>query len=945
MRSLTLPEHLELLLSEEPVLDLYAVGPWRVPDGLADDVRERGRALAFSPEARSPRADLPPHFAPDATAVAADLFLLTSFLCGVSAVRGGSCQLLEFELFGLFSRDPQPPPVDADAWFAHGARWRPPGAWTFSDRARRQIAFDLAGRSLEVMEGITPLEARRQGLQALCARRMNPDGPTTADRSAGLDELEASWAASATDGELAVLPELAGPTGYLAWAYEGFGAAHQRLAGVVPGSTPLTQMTAELILQAGLTVPPGALAAATGSDGYLAVQEAAAPRDFKPAAWEAATRSWLARALAAGEIDACRLWLDMAVRLTGIMQGLPHEAASPVPCYVPVAGFQHDVRAFARPRRVPNILLTAITFRQEGSPPDPAADGNADSGLGEQPRGRAGQADDPVAELAALPGLSSVREQLEPLINAVRAERARRAAGIDLQPAWKNLVFTGPPGTGKTRVAATLGRIYRQIGLLPSENLIEITRADLSGDYSYETRRLVAEAMDRAAGGVLLISDAHLPGSTPTEDARALRLLEQQLTASRGGDLIVILAGPDQPVGRLLASRSSLARQFPAVIRFPLYTPAELAEVFAYRARQGGLTLTSEAAAKARILITEATRDAGSGAGSARLAVHWLDEAALRQGRRIMSPGADQDALGVITAEDIPSLSGSADGASQPGDPIAELDAMTGLRAVKEQVRLMAAEAQAEQLRRDAGMPERWPSRHMIFTGQPGTAKTTVARLIAAIYCQLGLLTTGHLVEVARADLVARYIGQTAPQVTEAVTRALGGVLFIDEAYTLTISSSDNDFGPEAIATLIKLMEDHRRDLVVIAAGYEAQMRQFLQANPGLASRIPRIVHFPGYADDELITIFGDMATQAGFHLADGVTGRLSAILAGTPRGDDFGNARYVRNLLDGAIAAQALRITTTSPSSAEIRTLRPEDLPSAPVRPSARDDAPGQYL
>lgn len=332
--------------------------------------------------------------------------------------------------------------------------------------------------------------------------------------------------------------------------------------------------------------------------------------------------------------------------------------------------------------------------------------------------------------------------------------------------------------------------------------------------------------------------------------------------------------------------------------------------------------------------------------GSARLAVQWLDEAALSQGRRVMRTGADQAALEVLTADDIPLLRGAThDTGSPPGDPIAELAAMTGLDAVKQQVRLLAAEAQAEQLRRDAGMPERLPSRHMIFTGQPGTAKTTVARLIAAIYSQLGLLTSGHLVEVARADLVGQYIGQTAPQVTAAVTRALGGVLFIDEAYTLAISASPNDLGPEAIATLIKLMEDHRRDLVVIAAGYEAQMRHFLQANPGLASRFPRVVHFPGYTDDELITIFTDMATQAGFHLAGGVTERLAAILARTPRGEDFGNARYVRNLLDDAIAAQALRITTTSTSSAEIRTLRPEDMPSGPARPPARDDSPGQYL
>jgi SpoVK/Ycf46/Vps4 family AAA+-type ATPase len=310
-----------------------------------------------------------------------------------------------------------------------------------------------------------------------------------------------------------------------------------------------------------------------------------------------------------------------------------------------------------------------------------------------------------------------------------------------------------------------------------------------------------------------------------------------------------------------------------------------------------------------------------------------------------MTTGTDPSGLTLLTDNDVPDVGSLGGATGLPGDPLAELDQMTGLAAVKQQVRLLVAEATAEQLRRDAGMPIRHRSRHMIFTGQPGTAKTTVARLIAAIYAQLGLLSSGHLVEVTRADLVGQYIGQTAPQVTEVVASALGGVLFIDEAYTLTMSTSGRDYGAEAIATLLKLMEDYRRDLVVIAAGYEHEMSRFLEANTGLASRFPTIVHFPGYTDDELTTIFATMAEGDGFVLADGVLAGLRAILTATARGPGFGNARHVRNLLDKTIAAQGLRITETGDDSAYVPELRPEDLPAMPGRPPADASQTGQYL
>ena len=222
-----------------------------------------------------------------------------------------------------------------------------------------------------------------------------------------------------------------------------------------------------------------------------------------------------------------------------------------------------------------------------------------------------------------------------------------------------------------------------------------------------------------------------------------------------------------------------------------------------------------------------------------------------------------------------------------------QLDGLTGLAAVKAQVRQLIDIVRAEQMRRAAGLPVSQVSRHLVFTGNPGTGKTTVARLLGQLYAAIGVLGTGQLIEVTRSDLVAGYVGQTAIKTTEAVQRALGGILFIDEAYTLTRpAGSGQDFGQEAVDTLVKLMEDHRDELVVIAAGYGQEMAQFISSNPGLPSRFPRMIRFPDHSTDELASIFTSMCERDKYQVSADALDGLRQYLARLPRTRQFGNGR-----------------------------------------------------
>jgi len=259
---------------------------------------------------------------------------------------------------------------------------------------------------------------------------------------------------------------------------------------------------------------------------------------------------------------------------------------------------------------------------------------------------------------------------------------------------------------------------------------------------------------------------------------------------------------------------------------------------------------------------------------------------------------------------------------------LAELDALVGLDAVKSEVRHQTQLLRIQALRGSKGLRNPDLTRHLVFVGNPGTGKTTVARLVAGIYQAVGLLPKGHLVECDRSELVAGYLGQTALKTAEVIERALGGALFVDEAYAL----AGDDFGSEAINTLVKEMEDHRDDLVVIVAGYPGPMETFLSSNPGLQSRFRLTLSFADYSDDELVEIFRRIAGSADFTPTAEALDVLRAILRATPRDEGFGNARFVRTTFESAIVRQAWRLRdATDPGIEQLRELRAEDLVANP--------------
>ncbi|MFI0367020.1 right-handed parallel beta-helix repeat-containing protein [Actinomadura sp. 1N219] len=553
-----------------------------------------------------------------------------------------------------------------------------------------------------------------------------------------------------------------------------------------------------------------------------------------------------------------------------------------------------------------------------------------------------------LAELEAMVGLDQVKDEIRKLVKFLRVAEQRRQAGLPQGPAMsRHLVFSGAPGTGKTTVARIYGRLLAALGAVPEGQFTEVSRADLVGKALGETTQKTNAVFAKALGGVLFLDEAYTLsrsfGGGSDFGQEAIDALVKLMEDHRD-EIVVVFAGYSAEMREFLAANPGLQSRISRTIEFENYGPAELTSIVGGLADQYGFDLAPGTREALLAHFGQVRRDENFGNGRE---ARRLFEAALEQ-QAVRVADLDDPAPGDLTLllpDDFDGVLDRGLGARFGGDArdtgqldgvLERLDGMVGLAEVKARVHDLLDVIAASRRRAQAGLPSDAAPGHLVFAGPPGTGKTTVARLYGELLAALGVLARGQLIEASRGDLVGRYVGHTAVQTTEVFQKARGGVLFIDEAYTLSRSGgggSGQDFGQEAIDTLVKLMEDHRDEVIVIVAGYTAEMDGFLAANPGLDSRFSGTITFPPYTADELVTILQTQAGSAGFELSADARDAVRAHLTAHADVYSQGNAREIRKLLETLKTAHARRLARleragTEPTLDDLRLLHPEDVP-----------------
>nr|WP_203611328.1 right-handed parallel beta-helix repeat-containing protein [Streptomyces cyaneofuscatus] len=557
---------------------------------------------------------------------------------------------------------------------------------------------------------------------------------------------------------------------------------------------------------------------------------------------------------------------------------------------------------------------------------DPAGSGAADGPAPDR-------ADGPLGALNALIGLENVKQQVRTLVNLTQLAQRREQLGMPAPPMSRHLVFAGPPGTGKTTVARLFGAILAELGSLRSGHLVEVSRADLVAQVVGGTAIKTSETFQRALGGVLFIDEAYTltadSGNGGADFGREAVDTLLKLMEDHRDDVVVVAAGYSREMDSFLSSNPGLASRFSRTVEFENYSVDDLVAIMESMCAQHQYELGEGTAEALAAHFGAMDRDAGFGNGRAARGV--FEEMVDRQAVRLSAQAqvSERD-LRLLLPDDVSATAAAtaSETAAPVDDPLTRLGDMIGLAEVKREVADLVNLITTARHRAAAGLPVPTLSNHLVFTGPPGTGKTTVARLYGEVLTQLGVLARGQLIEAARADLVGRYIGHTAQLTREVFEKARGGVLFIDEAYTLTPRGGGADFGQEAVDTLLKLMEDHRDEVVVIVAGYTDEMERFLASNPGLSSRFPRRIAFADYSSEELVTIVRTQAANMGYECGPGTGPLLKEYFDALPRDRSFGNARLARQVVESMVTRQAGRLSSlAAPTLDDLRILLPADV------------------
>ncbi len=533
-------------------------------------------------------------------------------------------------------------------------------------------------------------------------------------------------------------------------------------------------------------------------------------------------------------------------------------------------------------------------------------------------------------ELDQLIGLDSVKTQINELASYLQFLKIRQKKGLeDSQKINLHSVFVGNPGTGKTTVANMLGKIYQSLDLLPHGKVHEVGRADLVGEFIGQTAPKVKKALDQARGGILFIDEAYALTNRGDDNKdfgrEVIEVLLKELSDGKG-DIAIIFAGYPKEMTQFLNSNPGLNSRLRNVIHFPDYSPDDLMEIAEYTAQKRGVLMGEEAREVMHKKLVEIYRNRNNQFGNARYVNGIIDEAKQNLAIRIMKNHERIDelppeSLSEILPEDIirtfPTAVQDLDllpiDDALLNDALTQLHGLVGLEEIKKEVDEIS---KLVRYYREIGKDIRKAfSIHTVFTGNPGTGKTTIARLLVQIYKALGILERGQMIEVDRRSLVAGFVGQTAIKTSEKIDEAIGGGLFIDEAYALT-SGGPNDFGREAVETLLKRMEDQRGQFMVIVAGYPEEMQQFIEANPGLMSRFDKRFNLPDYNHAQLLAISQLMFSEEGLEMEPEAEAHLVLYIEKllSRKHKYFGNARTVRKIVQETIRRQNLRMAEIAP-------------------------------